>query len=408
MDPLHLSTVIDTVLLKVASRCNLDCSYCYVYHMNDDSWRAQPKCMPKEVQLATVRQLADLYVDQRQPFSVVLHGGEPLLIGVDRLRDLCGRLRSALPAPCGIHLQTNGVLLTDEVIDIFVQFNVGVSISIDGPPDVHDRFRLDGRGRGSCNRVLDAIGRLTTRRDARPLFAGVLAVIAPTSSPGSVYAFLKAAGAPIMDFLVRDGNHVRLPFGKASVDSAEFGRWLVGLLDVYLSDPEPPRVRILDDMLRLILGGQARKEGVGATDYGILVIETNGRINKNDTLKVAHKNADRFEGISWSILSDSLLDIVRSRAYADYYRQQRPTAAACRLCPELSICGGGMVANRWSDDRGFDNPSVFCADQLLLIRRMREWVAQHEVAGTGEGCVHGRQQRFDRLPATPGIGELRA
>lgn len=368
MVALNASMVVDTVLLKVASRCNLDCTYCYIYHMDDDGWRGQPKCMPEAVQLATVQQLADLYAQQRKPFSVVLHGGEPLLIGVDNLRSLCGQLRSALPVPCGVHVQTNGILLTDEIIDIFVQFDVGISISIDGPSDVHDRFRVDSRGRGSYERVRSAISRLTAREDAHPLFAGVLAVIDPSSSPSSVYASLKATGAPSIDFLVRDGNHTRLPLGKASADSTEFGRWMVELLDIYLSDPEPPRVRIFDDMLRLILGGQAQKEGVGTTDYGILVIETDGRINKNDTLKVAHKDADRFEQTSWSIFSDSLLNIVRSHAYEEYYRQQRPTASACRVCPELKICGGGMVAHRWSDDRGFDNPSVFCADQLLLLR----------------------------------------
>ena len=187
MDALGVSTVVDTVLLKVASRCNLDCSYCYVYHMGDDAWRLQPKHMPVAVQLATVRQLADLYSHQGQPLSVVLHGGEPLLIGTRRLRHLCQQLRRALPPPCGVHVQTNGVLLTDEIIDIFVQFNVGISVSIDGPSEVHDRARVDHTGRGSYQHVAKAIGRLTSRRDAMPLFAGVLAVIDPTSRPDRVY-----------------------------------------------------------------------------------------------------------------------------------------------------------------------------------------------------------------------------
>ena len=159
---------------------------------------------------------------------------------------------------------------------------------------------------------------------------------------------LKETQAPSIDFLVRDGNRTRLPPGKASIHSTEYGRWMAGLLDVYLNDPAPPRVRVLDDMLRLILGGKAQKEGVGTTDYGILVIETDGGVHKNDTLKVARQSADRFEGNSWSVLSDSLLDIVHSQAYSDYYRQQRPTARVCRICPELTVCGGGMVAHRWS------------------------------------------------------------
>ena len=117
--------VIDTVLLKVASRCNLDCSYCYVYHMGDDGWRYQPKLMPDAVQAAIVRQLADLYASQQHRLHVVLHGGEPLLIGPARMRKLCNALRSALPTPCEVHVQTNGLLLTEAFIDVFVEYDVG-------------------------------------------------------------------------------------------------------------------------------------------------------------------------------------------------------------------------------------------------------------------------------------------
>ena len=379
--------MIDTVLLKVASRCNLDCSYCYIYHMGDDGWRGQPKRMPENVQAATVRQLAALYEKLRHRIDVVLHGGEPLLLGAKRLRRLCGMLREALPEPCGIHVQTNGVLLTDKIIDIFVRFDIGVSVSIDGPSDVHNRFRVDRRGRGSYCRVRDGISRLTEREDARSLFTGVLAVVDPNSCPRTVYDSLKATSAPSIDFLVRDGNHTRLPFGKARADSTEFGSWLSEILDIYLSDPEPPQVRIFDDMLRLIMGGSASKEGVGTTDYGILVIDTDGCINKNDTLKVAHRGADRFEQEPWSVLSDNLLDIVQSPSYLDYFSQQRPTATMCRACPELHVCGGGMVAHRWSDERGFDNPSIFCADQLLLISRMREWLKYRESLRRNERSV---------------------
>ena len=50
----------------------------------------------------------------------------------------------------------------------------------------------------------------------------------------------------------------------------------------------------LDDLLRLLLGGRSVKEGVGTTDYGILVVEPDGTVDKNDTLKVAGAGADRF------------------------------------------------------------------------------------------------------------------
>lgn len=361
---------LDTVLLKVASRCNLDCSYCYVYHMGDEAWRDQPKRMSDAVVDQVAARLAAQLAVQEAPFSVVLHGGEPLLLGALRLERTCETLRAALPHPCGIHIQTNGVLLSDAIIDILVRYDVGVSVSIDGPQAVHDRFRRDHQGKGSHAQVSAGIARIMAREDARPLLAGVLAVIDPQSDPAEVYAALKATGAPSLDVLPRDGNWDTLPFGKAAPDSVEFGTWLSGLLDAYLADSTPPRVRLLDDMLRLTLGGFAMKEGVGGADYGILVIEPDGNVEKNDTLKVAGSGADRFD-YRWSVFEHSFAEILGSDEFLAYYRQQRPFAAVCAACPDLGICGGGMVAHRWSNARGYENPSIFCADQRLVIARMR-------------------------------------
>ena len=126
-------------------------------------------------------------------------------------------------------------------------------------------------------------------------------------------------------------------------------------------------------MLRLLLGGYSEKEGVGTTDYGIIVIEPDGRINKNDTLKVSYPAADQFEQ-SWSVVRDNLSDFLESEAYDSYYKQQRPISMICATCPDLAICGGGMVAHRWSAKRGFDNPTVYCTDQRYLISKMRRVV----------------------------------
>jgi uncharacterized protein len=362
------------VLLKVASRCNLNCSYCYVYHMGDEAWRTQPKRMSADTGVRIAEQLGEVFRAQGKPFSVVLHGGEPLLLGRKRLEALLGALRQALPQPCGLHVQSNGVLLSDDFIDVLAAFDVGVSISVDGPAETHDAFRVDHRGRGSHAKVIEAIARLNVRGDALPLFAGVLAVIDPRTDPAAVYATLKAYGAPGIDVLVRDGNWNNLPFGKASPQSTEYGAWLSGLLRAYLADPEPPRVRLLDDMLRLLLGGRSQKEGVGLSDYGILVIEPDGQIQKNDTLKVAHAGADRFE-TRWNIHADRLMDILGSEAYAAYHAQQQPTSETCKACRDLAVCGGGMVAHRWRAGSGYENPTVFCADQKYLIGAMRSAIA---------------------------------
>ena len=77
--------MIETVLLKVASRCNIDCSYCYVYHMGDHGWLRQPKMMSPQTCMAVGSALNELAFGYGHQFAVVLHGGEPLLLGKDAL-----------------------------------------------------------------------------------------------------------------------------------------------------------------------------------------------------------------------------------------------------------------------------------------------------------------------------------
>jgi uncharacterized protein len=68
---------------------------------------------------------------------------------------------------------------------------------------------------------------------------------------------------------------------------------------------------------------------------------------------------------------------VRSEEFAFYHNQQRPTSPVCRSCPELNVCGGGMLTHRYDERNGYDNPTVFCADQKLVIARMREVLAPY-------------------------------
>ncbi|HEV7506751.1 MAG TPA: cyclophane-forming radical SAM/SPASM peptide maturase YhhB [Thermoanaerobaculia bacterium] len=365
---------VDTVLLKVASRCNIDCRYCYVYNMGDSGWSRVPKHMSRETCRATAAALACLAREQGRPFALVLHGGEPLLLGATNLEYVILTLREALPAECAISIQTNGILVSREILDLCAGARVTLSVSLDGPRHVHDRNRVGFDGEGTFDKVLEGIERLRAHSDSCFLFTGLLAVIDPESDPREVYTFFKDLGPPSVDFIYKDGNHSRLPEGKASASTTEYGRWMAALLDIYLADDTPIRIRILDDMIKLVLGGVGSKDGVGLTNYGVLIVDADGSVTKNDTLKSSFDGADRFP-VPWSIHTHSLGDILRSVDFAEYQAMQRPSNPICLSCPELSICGGGMTLQRWRDGNGYDNPSVYCEDQKLLIGRIREKVA---------------------------------
>jgi uncharacterized protein len=284
------------------------------------------------------------------------------------------KLRSAVPSECSFGVQTNGILITEEILDVCFKNKTTVSVSIDGPKHVHDRGRVGHDALGTFDKVLEGINSLRRHSNAAFLFSGLLAVIDPTSDPGEVYEFFKTLDPPGIDFLYRDGNHTRLPEGKESLRSTEYGQWLARLVDIYLVDQNPLPIRFIDDLIKLTLGGKGTKDGAGLTDFGILVIDTDGSITKNDTLKSSFNGADRFAQ-GWSVHCNTLKEILSSDEFAESHALQRPSSKICLSCPELQVCGGGMTLHRWRDTNAYDNTSVYCADQLLVIGQIRNQVA---------------------------------
>jgi uncharacterized protein len=347
--------------------------------MGDEGWKDMPALISQNIIEALPHAISALCADQKTPFATVLHGGEPLMIGANRLDYLLTLLRSVLPITYPLCIQTNGTLITDKILDSCEAHNVSISVSIDGPKPINDRFRIDHKGESTFEKLLVGIEKLRSHRASKLMYSGLLAVIDPLSDPSSVYWFLKGLGAPSVDFLYRDGNHSNLPFGKDSFNSTEYGSWLTGLFETYLSDPTPIRIRLLDDMMKIAMGGRGIKEGVGEIGYGIAIIDTDGTITKNDTLKSTFDGADKFS-TKWNVQNDRLSKIADSEEFAAYHRFQKSSSTACLACSDFSICGGGMPLHRWHSVNGFDNPSIYCNDQKLLIKNI-----QHRL--TVEGLI---------------------
>lgn len=363
---------LDTILIKTASRCNLDCSYCYVYQGSDTSWKQQPKTMSVELIQAICTRLVEQSRKQEEGFAIVLHGGEPLLLGFKKLSILLRKLRRKLNHKYyPISIQTNGVLLTTKLLDLFSKTKISVSVSLDGTQSANDISRIDHLGRSTFKGTVEGIKLLESHPDSKFLFAGTLSVIQPSESPEQIYKFLKKLKTPSMDFLLQDGNHDNYPIGKKQFNSVEYGVWLSKLLDVYLSDSDPVEIPYLDDLIKLNLGGESIKEGRGNEAFAILIIETDGEIRKNDTLRTSYDGADFFYKRN-NIISTSLEDVLETEEFTTSGQLQFPTSSECNKCSFVEICGGGMPLYRWSSKNQYNNPSVYCHDHQLIIKNIRK------------------------------------
>src|SRR5205823_2374759 len=108
---------LTSFLIKIASRCNLACDYCYMYTHADQTWRQQPPTMPPQVRHTLASRIGE-YTRQEDlhRILVVFHGGEPLLAGVPNIIETTRWIRAAVADSTKVDcsLQTNGLLLNSE------------------------------------------------------------------------------------------------------------------------------------------------------------------------------------------------------------------------------------------------------------------------------------------------------
>ena len=139
--------------------CNLDCEYCF-FLTKEALYPGDRFRMADDVLETYLRQLVEAQPDGE--VTVAWQGGEPTLMGLDFFRrsvELIERLRR--PRQQLFHtIQTNGTLLTDEWARFLAEHRFLVGLSLDGPPELHDRYRVDKKGRPSSERVLRGLAHL--------------------------------------------------------------------------------------------------------------------------------------------------------------------------------------------------------------------------------------------------------
>ncbi|MCO6007530.1 FxsB family radical SAM/SPASM domain protein [Actinoallomurus purpureus] len=354
-------------MFKVQSRCNLDCDYCYVYHLADQGWRRQPKYMaPDTVRTAARRMAEHAGRHGMDRVKVTIHGGEPLLGGREYLADFLSIMRQNTPGiAIDFSVQTNGVLLDDAMAAFLVEEGVIVGISLDGDRaanDLHRRFR---DGRSSYDFVEAAIRRMV-RPENRDRFGGVLCTVQLPADPLRVWRSLLDLGTPAVDFLLPHGTWSSPPPGvRPGEAGTPYADWLIPIFDEWFDAPRrPAAVRIFQDILNLLMGGIDSYEFFGLAPVCLVVVETDGTYEQVDSMKAAYEGA---AATGMGVFTHSLDELLVTPGIVARQVGLDALSETCRACRLVATCGGGLYSHRYREGSGFVNPSVFCADLYALI-----------------------------------------
>lgn len=355
-------------IVKLHSRCNLACDYCYVYTKADQRWRGRPRTMSPAVARHTADRVAEhVRVHHLTDVEVIIHGGEPLLAGTTAIEHLVTTMRSTVPATVRATVQTNATLLDRAFLDLFLDLEIGVGVSLDGGEAANDRHRVRPDGTGSYRQVHTALRRLQSDR-YRGIYRGLLCTVDIENDPVKTYEDLLDFEPPVLDLLLPHGNWMAPPAGVRP-GTVRYAEWLIAVFNRWYSAPSRETgIRLFEEIINALLGGHSRLEGVGLAPPAMIVVETDGAIEQSDIL------ASVFEGAAATglhVSRDSFDSAARLPEFQESSAGPAALSATCRACELRTVCGGGLRAHRYRAVNGFDNPSVYCADLFALITAIR-------------------------------------
>lgn len=354
-------------VLKIHSRCNLSCTYCYVYELADQSWREKPRIIsPNTLRQAALRIAEHVAVHRLPAVELILHGGEPLLCGESFIRAAVALLRESVPAETkiSVRLQTNGTLLTQRMLAMLHEHDIKVGVSVDGTAQTHDARRRYANGRGSYHLVSAALHRLASEPYS-DIYSGILCTVDVSADPTQTYESLAEFDPPRVDFLLPHANWSAPPPREPAV---RYGEWLSAVFDRWYGQRTPEtRVRLFEEIIHLLLGGHSSSEMIGLSPVTLIVIDTDGSIEQVDTLKSAFAGAP---DTGMNVFTHSFDDVLTHPAIVVRQIGDRALSDTCRACPVGKVCGGGYYPHRYSPGEGFRNPSAYCEGLRHLIEHI--------------------------------------
>lgn len=386
------------LMLKPAgSLCNLDCAYCYYLDKSELYGGREPR-----MSLEDLERYVRCYIDACETDEITFnwHGGEPLVLGLDFYKKAVEfQQKYKGDKKISNTLQTNATLVTDEWARFFAENNFLLGVSVDGPPEVHDRYRRDKGGAPTCEKVIKGIQKLYK---AGAQYNAMATINSASEGKGlEVYQFLKGLGTAFIQFSpvvehvvwpVRNGKpdkharpHIVDPsepgavLAPWSVSPVGFGRFICDIFDYWVRhDIGRVFVNFFDCTLANWCGVQPGTCSFAETCGGNAAVEHNGDVYCCD-----HFVYPKY--LIGNIYRDSLTDMMNSPQQLRFGIDKRNSLPRkCLRCEFWPLCHGGCPKHRFNTtDNGQPGLNALCEGYRMFfgrsadaMKRMKELLEQ--------------------------------
>jgi uncharacterized protein len=393
-----------TLLIKPASAdCNLRCSYCFYL----DKRRLYPETQIHRMTDETLEQIISTYMKTKQDQYVFnWQGGEPTLMGCDFFRKAVdlqmkyGKLGTIVANS----IQTNATLLTDELSKLLEQYKFLAGVSLDGPIELHNKFRINAAGLGSYDSVIKGIERLKRNNVEYNILTLVSA--ANVEHGKEVFNELKAMGVryhqyiPCVEF-DDDGN--MMPW---TISGESWGKFLCDIYDEWKSDPYAISVRLFDAILLYLVDGCRSLCHMDKNCSQYMVVEHNGDIYPCDFFVSSELKLGNIHTDDWNSLHNA-------KKYLDFGKMKMQYDNECANCRFLQLCMGDCLKHRIYKNGEINRKSHLCegwktffdysmqgfnqlAYKVVENRRLMESTAVNNEIGRNDPCPCGSGKKYKK------------
>jgi uncharacterized protein len=360
--------------------CNLDCRYCFYLEKENLYDKKRDWAMPDPVLESYISQF--IAAQDTPTVSFAWQGGEPTLLGVDFFRKVIAlQNKYANGKRIENAFQTNGVLLDDHWGEFLAENQFLIGISIDGPADLHDYYRVDKGGAPTFDRVMRGLRFLKKHQ----VEFNALTVVNRRNSqhPLRVYRFLKGIGCQFMQFipLVERVAKVARPDGLVlisprdphpaevtewSVESRQYGVFLCAIFDEWVrKDVGDCYVQLFDVALESWLGQEPGLCVFRPTCGAAMALEHTGDLYSCDHYVYPENKLG-------NILEQPLQALVNSAPQRRFGLDKRDSLPRyCRECDVRFACNGECPKHRFiTTPDGEPGLNYLCAGYKLFFQHV--------------------------------------
>lgn len=349
---------VDVVVVQPTPFCNINCSYCYLPSRNDRT----------TIEQSTIRNLfSKLFASgwAAPHVNVIWHAGEPLVMPIGFYREAFATIEALRPeSVCIAHsFQTNGMLISPAWCDFFIEWQVDVGVSIDGPRHLHDRKRVTRSGRGTFDKTLAGIRMLR----AREIPFHTISVLTRESldAADEMYEFFVAEGIDQICFNVEEseGQHISDMLEVTDI-RARFNAFLKRFWQLARASDRVKFVREVDSMIGVIFRpNDARFRNQQVEPLAMLNVDCLGNASTFSPELLGYKDTRYNDFIIGNVNTDSMEQLRDSPWLAAMQRDIDAGVEQCRTsCEYFSICAGGAPMNKLTENGTFRSAqTTFCS-----------------------------------------------